>query len=378
MEASADGEKAKLAVPPHYQCPVSMELMVDPVMVATGHTYDRPFIQRWLEQGHKTCPVTGVKLRHLELIPNFALRSAIQEWAAANGLTLNNRQLTSVMEKAVVNSVSGEDGAVMGASAVPHCVLEGHDEIVWAVEATAGHLFSASADKTIRVWDTQTRRCVHVLEEHTRPVLSLAVSQRHGKLFSGSYDCSIRVWDLVTYRRVRSLHGHTDAVRSLAVARDTLFSGSYDSTLRAYDINTLKPLKVLEGHTGPVRTLTVLGTTLFSGSYDKTVRVWNTNTLEAVTTLEGHTDAVRALAASPVEDCKYVFSGSDDSTVRVWSAVDYSCVSVLRDTEITCGYSPRTAGTCTAGRGTRRSGFGTCAHWSAFGCWRGTLRLCWR
>ena len=70
MEASADGEKAKLAVPPHYQCPVSMELMVDPVMVATGHTYDRPFIQRWLEQGHKTCPVTGVRLRHLELIPN--------------------------------------------------------------------------------------------------------------------------------------------------------------------------------------------------------------------------------------------------------------------------------------------------------------------
>ena len=119
-----------------------MELMVDPVMVATGHTYDRPFIQRWLEQGHKTCPVTGVKLRHLELIPNFALRSAIQEWAAANGLTLNNRQLTSVMEKAVVNSVSGEDGAVMGASAVPHCVLEGHDEIVWAVEATAGLISS--------------------------------------------------------------------------------------------------------------------------------------------------------------------------------------------------------------------------------------------
>ncbi len=327
----ADGEKPKLAVPSHFQCPVSMELMGDPVMVATGHTYDRQYIQRWLEAGNKTCPVTGVRLRHLELTPNFALRSAIQEWAKANGVTLKTKQFTSVTEKAVVNSAS--DVTEGGSASIPHCVLEGHEEIVWAVEATDGHLFSASADKTIRVWDTQTRRCVHVLEEHTRPVLSLAVSQRHGKLFSGSYDCSIRVWDLSTYRRARALHGHTDAVRSLAVSGDTLFSGSYDSTLRAYDINTLKPLKVLEGHTGPVRTLTVLGKHVFSGSYDKTVRVWDTETLEAVTTLEGHTDAVRALAASPVEDCKYVFSGSDDSTVRVWDAETFACVRVFEGHE---------------------------------------------
>ena len=201
----ADGEKPKLAVPSHFQCPVSMELMGDPVMVATGHTYDRQYIQRWLEAGNKTCPVTGVRLRHLELTPNFALRSAIQEWAKANGVTLKTKQFTSVTEKAVVNSAS--DVTEGGSASIPHCVLEGHEEIVWAVEATDGHLFSASAEKTIRVWDTQTRRCVHVLEEHTRPVLSLAVSQRHGKLFSGSYDCSIRVWDLSTYRRARALHG---------------------------------------------------------------------------------------------------------------------------------------------------------------------------
>ena len=313
--------KAKVETPSHFQCPVSMEIMSDPVMIQTGHTYDRPSIQRWLEQGHKTCPVTGQRLRHLELTPNFALRTAIQQFATEHGITLSDRQLTSVTEKAVVNSVNGGEPSTSlneGSNTIGHTVLEGHEEIVWAVEATPSHLFSASADKSIRVWDTATRRCLHVLEEHTRPVLSLAVSHRHGKLFSGSYDCSIRVWDMRTFRRVKALHGHTDAVRSLAVAGDKLFSGSYDATLRAYDINTLKPLKVLEGHTGPVRTLTILGTSLFSGSYDKTVRVLNTETLESVAVLEGHTDAVRALAASPVEDLKYVFSGSDDSRVRVW------------------------------------------------------------
>jgi WD40 repeat protein len=62
---------------------------------------------------------------------------------------------------------------------------------VWAVEVAGHRLFSASADKTIRVWDIESRRCERVLEDHTRPVLSLACAD--GKLFSGSYDYSIKV-----------------------------------------------------------------------------------------------------------------------------------------------------------------------------------------
>jgi WD40 repeat protein len=69
--------------------------------------------------------------------------------------------------------------------------IQGHDEIVWAVEVSGHRLFSASADKTIRVWDIESRRCERVLEDHTRPVLSLACAD--GKLFSGSYDYSIKV-----------------------------------------------------------------------------------------------------------------------------------------------------------------------------------------
>lgn len=64
--------------PASFYCPVSMELMSDPVIVATGHTYDRICIERWLQQGNRTCPVTGMRLRHLELTPNHALRNAIQ------------------------------------------------------------------------------------------------------------------------------------------------------------------------------------------------------------------------------------------------------------------------------------------------------------
>lgn len=161
--AGTGGEKGTPQAPSSFYCPISMELMSEPVMVATGHTYDKECIERWLAQGHRTCPVTGQRLRHLELVPNFALRNAIQEWATAHGIKLRN-------DGTRVNApIHYQDQR-------PRNILQGHDEIVWAVEVNGNRLFSASADKTIRVWDIDSRRCERVLEDHTRPVLSLAIA----------------------------------------------------------------------------------------------------------------------------------------------------------------------------------------------------------
>jgi len=200
-----------------------MELMSEPVMVATGHTYDRMCIEKWLKQGNKTCPCTGSRLRHLELTPNYALRTAIQEWAHTHGVTLgplqppqassspSTKQTPPPSHSQRVPSYQGEllpalpppssqqqqqQRRTHGSSGVQQeqeggGLLQGHEEIVWAVEAYDNRLVSASADKTIRVWDVPSRRCECVLEDHTRPVLSLAIS--NGRLFSGSYDYTIKV-----------------------------------------------------------------------------------------------------------------------------------------------------------------------------------------
>lgn len=75
------------SVPPDdFKCPISLELMNDPVIVATGQTYERACIQKWLDNGHKTCPKTQQQLSHLALTPNYVLRSLIAHWCETNGL----------------------------------------------------------------------------------------------------------------------------------------------------------------------------------------------------------------------------------------------------------------------------------------------------
>ncbi len=78
VRRSSNGSVKGQLAPSSFYCPISMELMSDPVVLATGHTYERVCIERWLQQGNRTCPVTGMRLRHLELTPNFALRVAVQ------------------------------------------------------------------------------------------------------------------------------------------------------------------------------------------------------------------------------------------------------------------------------------------------------------
>ncbi|CAE5960284.1 unnamed protein product [Arabidopsis arenosa] len=55
------------------------DVMEDPHMAADGFTYELVAIKKWISTGHKTSPMTNLKLSHLNLVPNRALFSAIQE-----------------------------------------------------------------------------------------------------------------------------------------------------------------------------------------------------------------------------------------------------------------------------------------------------------
>ncbi|GAB4852979.1 U-box domain-containing protein 26 [Ancistrocladus abbreviatus] len=71
-------------IPYHFRCPISLELMRDPVTVCSGQTYDRASIESWVATGNTTCPVTRVHLTDFTLIPNHTLRRLIQDWCVAN------------------------------------------------------------------------------------------------------------------------------------------------------------------------------------------------------------------------------------------------------------------------------------------------------
>ncbi|KAG6502120.1 hypothetical protein ZIOFF_042009 [Zingiber officinale] len=77
-----------VSVPADFCCPLSLNLMSDPVIVESGQTYERAFIQKWLDQGIDVCPRTRQTLRHSNLIPNFTVKALIANWCESNEIRL--------------------------------------------------------------------------------------------------------------------------------------------------------------------------------------------------------------------------------------------------------------------------------------------------
>jgi len=60
-----------------FLCPITHDIMRDPVVGADGYTYERSAIARWFETSRKS-PVTGQTLPHTDLVPNHSVRTLLK------------------------------------------------------------------------------------------------------------------------------------------------------------------------------------------------------------------------------------------------------------------------------------------------------------
>ncbi|CAN7091239.1 unnamed protein product [Brassica rapa subsp. narinosa] len=85
-------KSTSLILPHEFLCPITLEIMQDPVIIATGQTYEKEGIQKWFDAGHKTCPKTGQTLDHLSLAPNYALKNIILQWCEKNNFKIPEKE----------------------------------------------------------------------------------------------------------------------------------------------------------------------------------------------------------------------------------------------------------------------------------------------
>ncbi|XP_010556057.1 PREDICTED: U-box domain-containing protein 15 [Tarenaya hassleriana] len=88
-------KSTSLIVPHEFLCPITLEIMVDPVIIASGQTYEKESIQKWFDAGHRTCPKTRQTLGHLSLAPNYALKNLIWQWCEKNNFKLPEKEVPS-------------------------------------------------------------------------------------------------------------------------------------------------------------------------------------------------------------------------------------------------------------------------------------------
>ncbi|KAL9848369.1 WD repeat, SAM and U-box domain-containing protein 1 isoform 2-T2 [Geothlypis trichas] len=67
------------SVPDEFLCPITRELMKDPVIATDGYSYEREAMENWISN-RRSSPMTNLPLHSLMLTPNRTLKMAISRW----------------------------------------------------------------------------------------------------------------------------------------------------------------------------------------------------------------------------------------------------------------------------------------------------------
>lgn len=183
--------------------------------------------------------------------------------------------------------------------------LNGHKGAVNSVRMSRGGDFavSASADKTIRVWDVKTGRRRHTFQGHWSDVTEVCLSGDDRRALSASWDGTVAVWDLEARSRISTFEGHTGGVNCVCLTHDDLLavSGSSDNTLRLWDVETGRSLRQFVGHTQAVACVAVSADDRFvvSGGWDRSIRLWEIATGRCVHTIRDLKEPALSISLSP-------------------------------------------------------------------------------
>ncbi|WP_414583447.1 NACHT and WD repeat domain-containing protein, partial [Scytonema sp. PCC 10023] len=222
--------------------------------------------------------------------------------------------------------------------------LTGHTNWVWGVSFSPDGkmLATTSDDNTVKLWNTATGQEIKTLTGHTNWVWGVSFSPDGKMLATASYDNTVKLWNTATGQVIKTLSGHTASVWGVSFSPDgkMLATASYDNTVKLWNTATGQVIKTLSGHKNTVRGVSFSpdGKMLATASNDNTVKLWNTATYQEIKTLTGHTDSVLGVSFSP--DGKILATASNDKRVKLWNTATYQEIKTLTGhTELVRGVS---------------------------------------
>ncbi|KAK0325987.1 U3 small nucleolar RNA-associated protein 13 [Friedmanniomyces endolithicus] len=223
-------------------------------------------------------------------------------------------------------------GAVSLPSAAP---IVGSKEYERPLDHPPKFLISGSQDKTVKRWSIATEagkapRATYTRKAHDKDINALATSYSATSLFaSASQDRTVKIWDTETGEAIGVLRGHKRGVWSVAFspagtpalttsesggassAKGMVVTGSGDKTVRIWSLSDYSCLRTFEGHANSVLKVVWLpaskagrgkggrGVQVASAAGDGLVKVWDAQSGECAATLDNHIDRVWALAVKP-------------------------------------------------------------------------------
>ncbi|MFX4303730.1 WD40 repeat domain-containing protein [Alicyclobacillus tolerans] len=216
-----------------------------------------------------------------------------------------------------------------------HEIIGSHDHLVncLALSNDGKLLACGSADYTISIYETQTRKLVNKLIGHADDVEAISFAKNGTLLISASniHDNRILVWDVKTGRIIRQFSEHSKCVNSIWVCDNLVFSVADDGNVFKWDIDTGSIIDRLS--TAEMDLDCISGDEarrkFAVGCDDGKVLFYNIDSLKLERELVAHERGVKKIVFSP--SGQYFLTSGYDHSINIWKTDDYKLIRKLEN-----------------------------------------------
>jgi|GEM_PF-3565033 len=227
----------------------------------------------------------------------------------------NSPEINSVNETAWDDTAGDSWGLALETS--------GHSRAVWRVafSPAAPILASASGDRSVIIYDLESRDILHRLEAHTGYVNAIAFSPDGKLLASGAGDRNVIIWNVATGTAQKTLKGHQGDINALvwSASGDLVLSGSDDGRAIVWDSSNGAQISQIQEAGADITAIAVSPdeTTVATAGSDGNVRLYDSQTGNKQQQLASHDGYTFDLAWSV--DGKRLTAAGSDGAIRQWN-----------------------------------------------------------
>jgi WD40 repeat protein len=177
----------------------------------------------------------------------------------------------------------------------------------------------------------------YTIQAHAHLIRDITWSFDGMRLASASADGTVKLWDTHSWREVSAIASFKEQVHSISFSADgtrLVIAARYEP-LKICDLSEKQIVAQLFGHAALVTSVEYSpdGWRLISASEDGTVRLWDGFQSSNNDLIEGHRGHVRAVAFSPVGDM-FASGGIDDALIILWNSATGKPIQLIRPTGI--------------------------------------------